>query len=85
MKALLVTLALLGASPAVAFDFRATEEKLNEANYACFDGEDHDGTALSEGQIQAACLETIALLEQMSKNGYCYDKDRLQWWKCEAN
>ena len=81
MRAVLIA-ALLFATPAFAVDKDATIKQIYDADFACQQGQNHDGEPLDDATIKVACLDVTSLLKEMETQGYCYDKTKLAWWKC---
>jgi len=80
MRAAVLAVILL-STPAYAFDARSVVEKLWEAEFQCTDGEDHDGTPVSEKVSKESCKEALKLAYELSAAGYCYINR--EWKPCE--
>lgn len=86
MKPILAVLAFtasISVQPALAFDLNEAVGQLNEANFACFEGQNHDGEKISDAQIKSACIDTAALLRVLTINGFCYDEPAREWRQCK--
>lgn len=82
MKAVLIA-AMLFTSPALAFDKDATVWKIYDAEFACLQGQNHDGEQLNKAMIKIACNDLARLRGEMKTQGYCYDKAKLEWSECK--
>lgn len=78
MKTVLLA-ALLLATP--AFAAAPQVENLDEAVYACTEGENHDGEKISEADSKAACVDAVDMLLKLSQSGYCLNADG-DWAMC---
>lgn len=82
MKTVLLAATVAFATPAWSFNPEQTIHLINDADYACTAGENHDGEKISDEDIKRACLDVVRLLGEMKSNGFCYDKAALEWFKC---
>lgn len=74
--------ALLLAGGLLAFDPLAAERLLWDAEFACLEGQNHDGESISQEVQDQACKDRAALLKAFRDNGYCFEDDNAGWAVC---
>ena len=85
LAALCIAATFISVGSASAFDLDETVGQLNDANFSCFEGQNHDGEKIADDQIKAACIDTVALLRVLTINGFCYEEATRSWRKCRED